>query len=87
MFLLYSPWKHQKTSVFLTVSGGIEMEHWLEMAEFLLRLIFHYKYYSTYTMIIFHETYDFPYNFNLNRHQELLLRTLFDNTNKYLKEI
>ena len=62
------------------------MEHWLEMVEFLLRLIFHYKYYSTYTTIIFHETYDFPY-FNLNRYQELLLRTLFDNTNKYLKEI
>ena len=25
------PWKHQKTIVFLTFSGVIEMEHWLDM--------------------------------------------------------
>ena len=30
-FHFYSPWKRQKTRSFLTFSGGIEMEHWLDM--------------------------------------------------------
>ena len=28
VFHFYTPWKRQKTSGFLTFSGGIEMEHW-----------------------------------------------------------
>ena len=31
MFHFYTPWKHQKTSGFLTFSGSIEVEHWLKM--------------------------------------------------------
>ena len=30
MFHLYTPWKRQKASAFLTFSGGIEIEHWLK---------------------------------------------------------
>ena len=31
MFPFYNPWKRQKTSGFLTISGGIEREHLFEM--------------------------------------------------------
>lgn len=31
MFHFYTPTKRQKTSVFLTSSGGIEMKHWREI--------------------------------------------------------
>ena len=32
-FHFYTPWKYQKIKVFLKLSGGIEMEHWLEMGK------------------------------------------------------
>ena len=31
IFRFYTPWKRQKTSVFLIFSGGIEIEYWFEM--------------------------------------------------------
>ena len=31
IFHFYTPWKRQKTKGFLTLSGGIEMEHWTKM--------------------------------------------------------
>ena len=31
MFHFFTSWKHQKTSGFLTFSGGFEIQHWLEM--------------------------------------------------------
>ena len=31
MFHFYTPWKRQKTKDFLTFSGGMEMEHRLEI--------------------------------------------------------
>ena len=31
MFNFCTPWKRQKTKVFLTFSGGLEMEHWSQM--------------------------------------------------------
>ena len=31
MFHFYTPWKRQKTSRFLSSSGGIEMKHWCKM--------------------------------------------------------
>ena len=34
MFYFYTPWKHQKTSGYLTFSGDIEVENWLEMGLF-----------------------------------------------------
>ena len=30
VFYLYTPWKRQKTKGFLTFSGGLEMEHWID---------------------------------------------------------
>ena len=32
MSYFYNPWKRQKTFGFLTVSGGVEMEHWAKMS-------------------------------------------------------
>ena len=29
----YTPWKHQKTSAFLIISGGIEKDQWHEMGK------------------------------------------------------
>ena len=40
MFYFYTPWKRQKTSDFLTFSGGIEIEHWLKMSEIMLMFIY-----------------------------------------------
>ena len=31
MFHFFTPWKRQKTFVFLMFLEGIEMEHWVEM--------------------------------------------------------
>ena len=31
MFHFYTPWKRHKTFSFLTILGGIEMEHWAKM--------------------------------------------------------
>ena len=31
MFLVYTPWDHQKTRDFLMFSGGIGVEDWLKM--------------------------------------------------------
>ena len=29
---IHTPWKHQKTSGFLMLSGGVEVENWLKMS-------------------------------------------------------
>ena len=31
MFHFYTPWKRQKTKVFMASSGGKEMDHWAKM--------------------------------------------------------
>ena len=31
MIHFYTPWKRQKTSDFLTFSGGVKIEHWAKM--------------------------------------------------------